>query len=114
MKKKRREKGRESERTPAEFAAATAAWSATCATTSGRTTHAERGEKERRDSGRNRVSGQGKIFGRIELNDEKNFEKLFLACDLIGKFSGCYTMALNRAVTTCRLPLKTVGKGDIQ
>ena len=41
----------------------------------GRTTHAERGEKERRDSGRNRVSGQGKIFGRIELNDEKNFEK---------------------------------------
>ena len=86
-KKKRRrerEKGRESERTPAEFAAATAAWSATGAATSGRTTHVERGEKERRDSGRNRVSGQGKIFGRIELNDEKNFEKLFLACDLIG------------------------------
>ena len=23
-------------------------------------------------------------------------------------------MALNRAVTTCRLPLQTVGKGDIQ
>ena len=54
-----------------------AAWSAMRAATSGRTTHAERGEKERRDNGRNRVSGQGKIFGRIELNDEKNFEKLF-------------------------------------
>ena len=24
------------------------------------------------------------------------------------------TMALNRAVTTCRLPLQTMGKGDIQ
>ena len=24
------------------------------------------------------------------------------------------TMALNRAVSTCRLPLQTVGKGDIQ
>ena len=24
------------------------------------------------------------------------------------------TMALNRPVTTCRLPLQTVGKGDIQ
>ena len=45
---------------------------------------AERGEKERRDSGRIRVSGQGKIFGEIglgqeefELNDEKNFENYF-------------------------------------
>ena len=60
---KEKEKEKEKEREMAEISAMTVAMSGMRAATSGRTTHAERGEKGRRDSGRILVSGQGKVSG---------------------------------------------------